>query len=178
LKRNGNLSWRIESIPKNHTGIGVKILRLQLRDEYTCFPHIDRWLKFAVRPGIEEPTLVTPFICRKYSFPCSVLSAGVRSSIRSLDLFFSTADFFPFTSLTSLRLHSVSITGDELEYLLSNSLALERLDLKDCREIVSLKILSVLQRIEELNLRLTKIHNFPCSVLSAGVRNSIRTISA
>jgi hypothetical protein len=88
LKRNGNLSWRIESIPKNHTGIGVKILRLQLRDEYTCFPHIDRWLKFAVRPGIEEPTLVTPFICRKYSFPCSVLSAGVRSSIRSLDLFF------------------------------------------------------------------------------------------
>jgi hypothetical protein len=88
LKRNRNLSRRIESIPKNHTGIGVKILRLQLRDEYTCFPHIDRWLKFAVRPGIEEPTLVTPFICRKYSFPCSVLSAGVRSSIRSLDLFF------------------------------------------------------------------------------------------
>jgi hypothetical protein len=153
-KHNGSLRRRIENILKKHSGIGVKILRLHLRNEYTCFPHINRWLKVAVTPGIEELTLVSPFIYKKYSFPCSVLSAGVRNSVQSLQLdscvFRATAELGPFRSLTILRLRSVCITGDELECLLSNSLALERLDLRDCDEIISLKIPSVLQQLRYL----------------------------
>jgi hypothetical protein len=152
-KHNGSLRRRIESILKDHSGIGVKILRLHLRNEYTCFPHLDRWLK-VVTPGIEEPTLVTPFVYKKYSFPWSVLSAGVRNSIQSLHLescvFPPTVELGPFRSLTSLHMRSVCITGDELECLLSNSLALERLDLRDCGEIISLKIPSVLQQLSYL----------------------------
>jgi hypothetical protein len=99
---------------------------------------------------IEELNLHLP----KHNLTCSVLSAGVRNSIRSLQLdsciFRPTAELGPLRSLTSLRLCSVCIMGDELECLLSNSLALERLDLKDCKEIVSLKIPSVLQQLSYL----------------------------
>ena len=53
----GNLSPRIDSILKNHSGIGLKILRLNLCRQYNSFRHIDRWLQFAVTAGIEELTL-------------------------------------------------------------------------------------------------------------------------
>jgi hypothetical protein len=47
----------------------------------------------------------------------------------------------------------VRITGEELECLLSNSLALEHLDIDRCKEIVLLKIPSVLQQLSYLEVR-------------------------
>jgi len=147
----GSLRCKINNILKNHSGIGLKILWLDLLDESSCFPYIDGWLKVAVTPGIEELNLRLP---EKHNFPCSVLSAGVGNSIRSLLLascaFRPTAELGPFRSLTILRLCSVCITGDELECLLSNSLALKHLHLTECNEIISLKIPSVLQQLSLL----------------------------
>lgn len=58
----------------------------------------------------------------------------------------------PLRSLTKLRLMHVHITGEELECLLSNSLALEHLDLSNCKEIIILKIPSVLQQLSCLRV--------------------------
>ena len=71
----GSLRHRIDSILRNHSGIGLKILGLHLSDQYDCFPYLDRWLHDAVTPGIEELSL-RPY--KKYSFPCSVLSGGLE----------------------------------------------------------------------------------------------------
>jgi hypothetical protein len=46
----------------------------------------------------------------------------------------------------------VCITGDELGFLLSHSLALERLELKCCNKIVRLKVPHLLQRLSYLEV--------------------------
>lgn len=74
----------IDGILRNHSGLGLKILKLELGG-ISCF-YLDNWLRVAVKPGIEELTLKP---CRSnpiYNFPCSLLSDGVRNSIRYLDL--------------------------------------------------------------------------------------------
>uniref|UniRef100_A0A0E0JPD3 Uncharacterized protein n=1 Tax=Oryza punctata TaxID=4537 RepID=A0A0E0JPD3_ORYPU len=147
-------SWRIDSILGNHSGIGVKILKLELFG--TAYRNLDNWLQVAVTPGIEELTLR---VCRleiRYNFPCALLSDGVRNSIRYLELGFCifrpTAELGPLGSLTKLHLQHVRITGDELECLLSNSLALEQLVLIQCKEIICLRIPCVLQRFSCLRV--------------------------
>ncbi|KAJ1264377.1 hypothetical protein BS78_09G258700 [Paspalum vaginatum] len=140
----------IDSIMRNHSGTGLKIFKLSL-DLYGDYHrhYVDSWLWLAVTPGIEELTLAHRN--RRYSFPCSLLSDGVRNSIRYLKLgfcaFHPTVELGPMRCLTSLYLHDVHVMGDELECLISNSLALEELDLYGCHEIVFLKIPCGLQRL-------------------------------
>ncbi|OEL15628.1 hypothetical protein BAE44_0023358, partial [Dichanthelium oligosanthes] len=126
-KHRVNLSTIIDSILRNHSVIGLKILRLNLYCQYSAFSYIDSWLQLAVTPGIEELNLR---LYKKYNFPCSLLSDGVRNSIRSIELncctFRPTAELGPLRRLTKC--------------LLSNSLALEQLDLFDCNKIIFLKI--------------------------------------
>ncbi|RLN33626.1 uncharacterized protein C2845_PM03G34580 [Panicum miliaceum] len=122
--------------------------------EYSTFSYADSWLQAAVTPGIENLNLM---LHKKYNFPCSpFLSDGVRKSIRDLQLhtcvFRPTSELGPLRRLTSLDLNSVRITGDELECLLFNSLALERLDLKCCKEIIFQKIPCVLQQLSHLTV--------------------------
>ncbi|RCV29427.1 hypothetical protein SETIT_6G012900v2 [Setaria italica] len=137
----------IDSIMRNHSGIRVKILKLQL---FTIACHnLDSWLQVGVTPGIEELTVVASIFNMNYNFPCSLLSNGSGNSIRSLHFgrcaFHPTAELCPLRSLTSLNLYFVHITGDELECLLSNSLVLERLVLSHCNELICLKIPCMLQ---------------------------------
>lgn len=140
------LKWNIDRILRNHSGTGLKTLELNLGAEDSTFPYIDSWLQVAVRPGIERLNL---FLYKKYNFSCLLFSDGVRNSIRDLQLdtcvFRPTPELGPLRRLTSLNLSSVRITGDESECLLSNSLALEQLELYSCKEIIFLKIPCVLQ---------------------------------
>uniref|UniRef100_A0A0A9B599 F-box domain-containing protein n=1 Tax=Arundo donax TaxID=35708 RepID=A0A0A9B599_ARUDO len=152
--RGGNFGHTIDRILRNHSGIGVKILNFELHG--IPYQNLDSWLQVALTPGIEELTLT---LCRskiKFDFPCSLLSDGTRNSIRSLELGFCafrpTAELGPLRSLTSMCLHYVRITGDELECLLSKSLALKQLDLSDCMEIICLKIPCVLQQFSCLRV--------------------------
>ncbi|VAH16764.1 hypothetical protein VPH35_008273 [Triticum aestivum] len=148
-----NFSRKIDSIIRNHSGFGLKRLKLDIFDDDRTLPYIDSWLQFAVTPGIEELTLV---LYKKYNFPCSLLSDGVRNSIRYLELrrsaFRPMAELGPLRSLTSLHLCSVRITGDEVGCFLSNSPALEQLELYDCKEIIFLKIPCMLQRLRCLSV--------------------------
>ncbi|KAF8685350.1 hypothetical protein HU200_043972 [Digitaria exilis] len=146
----------VDSVMRNHSGIGVKILELQ--PFFIAYHNLNSWLQVAVKPGIEELTLMLcDWIFRKtYKFPLSLFSDGVRSSIRCLELgfctFHPTAELGPLRSLTSLHLSSVRIRGDELQGLLSNSLALETLELDECHRIVCLIIPSKLQRFSRLRI--------------------------
>ncbi|CAL5009538.1 unnamed protein product [Urochloa decumbens] len=148
-----NLRCRVDNILRNHSGIGLKILDINLWHEKSCIPYIDSWLQLAVTPGIEEITLT---LCEEYNFPCSVLSDGARNSVRSLHLTNCTFRPMPelgtLRSLTTLKLWSVRITGDELERLLSNSPSMEHLRLQDCKEIIVLKIPSMLQQFSYLEV--------------------------
>ncbi|KAK3120852.1 hypothetical protein QOZ80_8BG0642620 [Eleusine coracana subsp. coracana] len=101
---------KIDHILSNHSGIGIKIFKLQLPGIFDACPYLDTWLQIAVKPGIEELTLE---LC---------------------------ADLGILKNLTRLSLYKVCISGEELECILSNSLALEQLYLKECKEIFYLKI--------------------------------------
>ncbi|XP_062192658.1 uncharacterized protein LOC133896151 [Phragmites australis] len=148
---------KIDRILRNHSGIGIKIFKLQLFGIFDACPYLDSWLQIAVKPGIEELTLELCSRCKiKYNVPCSLLSDGVRNSIRYLRLGFCafrpTAELGPLRNLTSLSLYLVRVSGEELECFLSNSHALEQLDLNDCKEIICLKIPCVLQQLSCLKV--------------------------
>uniref|UniRef100_A0A0E0D0W1 Uncharacterized protein n=1 Tax=Oryza meridionalis TaxID=40149 RepID=A0A0E0D0W1_9ORYZ len=108
----------VDHILTNHSGNGIKTLNLDIFDcpnLNTC--DLNNWLQNAIKPGIEEITLVLPLKHRKvYSFPCSLLFGGSGRSLRYLD-----------------------INGDELECLLANTIALKELELMKCSEIIFLK---------------------------------------
>ena len=132
----------VDQILRNHSGAGVKILKLLICDYYkinTC--HLNRWLENAITPGIEEVALMLSAKHRaKYEFPCSILLDGRGNSIRYLRLSCCTVrppfGFDCLRSLTKLHLSQVCITGDELGCLVSNSFALEELELKYCNELI------------------------------------------
>ncbi|XP_048527793.1 uncharacterized protein LOC125507167 [Triticum urartu] len=143
---------------------GVKTFNLLFYGPYNANTSycLDGWLQIAVAPGIEELSL-TLFSDSdqlldkaKYHFPCSLLSDGRGNSIRELKLvgcaFRPTVGIGCTRSLTSISLRFVHITRDELGFLLSKSLALERLDLNSCSEITSIKIPSLLQRLSYLKV--------------------------
>lgn len=170
-----NFSRIIDNILSKHSGIGVKIFKLDLLGIfYTCH-YLDNWLQIAVTPGIEELSLK---LCHgddiygddiygddmeEYNFPCTLLSDGVRNSIRDLQLslcaFHPTSELAgPLVNLTNLALSSVRISGDELECFLSNSPALKQLYLNDCKDIVCLKIPCVMLQLQHLEVsRLLKL---------------------
>uniref|UniRef100_A0A0A9GQP7 At1g61320/AtMIF1 LRR domain-containing protein n=1 Tax=Arundo donax TaxID=35708 RepID=A0A0A9GQP7_ARUDO len=155
--RQENFSLKIDHILRNHSGIGIKIFRLELYGIFDACDYLYSWLQVAVTPGIEELTLM---LCSrgkiKYNFPCSLLSDGVRNSLRYLKLSFCafrpSAKLGPLRNLTSMCLCSVRISGGELECFLSNAPALEKLNLYDCKEIICLKVPCVLQQLHCLKI--------------------------
>ncbi|KAJ1258123.1 hypothetical protein BS78_10G050000 [Paspalum vaginatum] len=157
LTYGGDLSHTVDSILRNHSGIGVKIFNFELYG--TDDRNVGNWLQVAVTPGIEGLTLrlLSSGQKIKYKFLCSLLRDGVRKSIRYLELafciFHPTAALGHLASLTSLQLICVRITGDELECLLTNSLALEQLVLTCCKEIICLRVPCALQRFSYLRVQ-------------------------
>jgi len=172
---------KVNSILKNHSGVGIKKLILEFVKCYDCndiINHLDSWLKITVTPQIEELTLICPewfpddpewfpddpewfpddkcSSMLRYKFPCSLLSNGRGNSIQYLDLeccaFQSTAHLGPLGSLTRLHLCHVCMTEDELGCFLSSSLVLERLELIDCYEIICLKIPGFLYHLSYLHV--------------------------
>ncbi|TVU27252.1 hypothetical protein EJB05_29850, partial [Eragrostis curvula] len=151
-----DFSSKVDEILKKHSGIGVKKLKIMLKDynvKDSCY--LDSWLQIAVTPGIEELALTLPMEAN-YNFPYSVISNGSGDSIRYICLawcsFHPRAEFGWLRSLTRLHLRSVYITGDELECLLSNSFALERLEIRYCDGIVCLKIPCMLEQLSHIKV--------------------------
>ncbi|XP_052152465.1 putative F-box/FBD/LRR-repeat protein At5g56810 isoform X1 [Oryza glaberrima] len=161
LKRNAfgeNFHGKIGRILRNHSGISLKTFQLDYSGMcgFDGTSYLDSWLQIALKPEIEELTLFLPETNRQYSFPCSLLSDGVRDSLRYIKLrccaLHPTPELGPLRSLSSMHLLYVSITWAELECLLSNSLALEHLELNHCKGIICLKIPCTLQQLSSLNV--------------------------
>jgi hypothetical protein len=162
---------RVGNILQKHSGVGVKTLNLEFYGPYNANTSycLDSWLQIAVTPGIEELTLLLSsnivelpnldsdqFSYKaNYNFPCTILSDGIRNSIRELDIvgsaFRPTEGIGRMGNLKILSLCFVHITGDELGFLLSNSFSLELLELSCCSEIIFIKIPS-LQRLSSLKV--------------------------
>ncbi|XBH92827.1 hypothetical protein VPH35_083875 [Triticum aestivum] len=122
---------RVEHIMKKHLG-GVKAFKLRYCGSFFNKSYLNRF---------------------NYDFPCSVLLNGSGKSIRHLYL--NRCAFHPTAGLgclTRLQLYQVHITGDELGHLLSNSLAMEDLNLNRCDNIICLKIPSLLHRFNCLTV--------------------------
>ncbi|WVZ99656.1 hypothetical protein U9M48_044919 [Paspalum notatum var. saurae] len=118
------------------------------------YSDVNSWLEIAVTPQLQELTLLLHSYKVEYSFSCSLLSKGRGNSIRHLSLdccaFNITVGLDCLKTLTSLRLHYVHITRDKLRCLLSSFVALEKLELSNCRAIVCLMIPCLLQRLSSL----------------------------
>ena len=149
IEKARDFTSKVDYILEKHSGIGLKVLKLQIASVYDVkdcchLDHLDSWLQIAVKPGIEELNLCLPRLKAKYNFPCSLLSNGTGDSLRHLLLsycnFHPTVELGCLRSLTRLQLSMVHITGYEIECLLSNSFALEQLELKHCSDIICLKI--------------------------------------
>ncbi|BAF15011.1 putative F-box/FBD/LRR-repeat protein At5g56810 isoform X2 [Oryza sativa Japonica Group] len=161
LKRNAfgeNFHGKIGRILRNHSGISLKTFQLDYSGMcgFDGTSYLDSWLQIALKPEIEELTLFLPETNKQYSFPCSLLSDGVRDSLRYIKLrccaLHPTPELGPLRNLSNLHLLYVSITWAELECLLSNSLALEHLELNHCKGIICLKIPCTLQQLSSLNV--------------------------
>ncbi|CAN6269501.1 unnamed protein product [Urochloa humidicola] len=152
-KKGQDFTSRVDHILRNHSGSGVKVLKLVVPNYCnlnTC--NLNDWLRNAITPGIEEVALLLPANFREvYNFPCSILHNGCGNSIRDLHLTYCAlrpmVGFDCLRSLTKLDLHKVHITGDELGCLISNSFALEELKLGSCNELICLKIPFWLERL-------------------------------
>ncbi|XP_052155068.1 FBD-associated F-box protein At1g66310-like [Oryza glaberrima] len=155
----GDLTSKIDWILKNHSGIGIKKLIVQVGSVYSrdsChLAHLDSWLQCAVKPGIEELIVNLSSMNAKYNFPCELLSSGTGDSLRYIYL--ASCNFHPtvrigcLKSLTRLQLCMVNITENELRCLLSISLGLERLELRHCSTLKCLKV-PCLQRLSYLDV--------------------------
>ena len=156
-ERAKNVLDRVHNILQNHSGIGVKTLKLNLcacRNVITAY-YVESWLKRFVKPGIMELAVKLPSDL-DYNFSCSLFSNEATSSLQ--DLFLSSCDFRQtsitdcWRSLTSVRLRSVRITEEEFGCFLSSTFALEKLWLWSCDEMVILKIPSLLQQLSFLEV--------------------------
>ena len=161
LKINGhgeNFHHKIGRIIRKHSGISLKTFNLDYSGMcgYNGSRYYDRWVQIALKPGIEKLTLWLPATKKIYNFPCSDLSDGVRNSLQYLKLrsvaLHPTVELGPLRSLTSLHFSNVTISWDELECLLCNSLALEQLEIISCAEIACLKVPSSLKRLSSLTV--------------------------
>jgi hypothetical protein len=109
----------------------VKALELDFYGPYNTksYNRLNSWLQIAMTEIMEELTLLLLSDKSKYDFPSSLLSDRAE-----------------------LELYEVRITGDELGRLLSNSFALEKLNLTYCHDIIRLEIPSLMQRLSYLEV--------------------------
>ncbi|GJM94073.1 hypothetical protein PR202_ga10687 [Eleusine coracana subsp. coracana] len=156
---------RIDDVLRNRAGVWVKRLKFELLFfQKVPFHCVNHWLD-AATPRIEELTLKVPQDDKtKYTFPCELFSDENGFSIQSLCL--SICAFHPvqgscsFGSLKRVNFSWVRITTKESMLFLSNSLALEHLELSYCHEIACLRIPCTLQLFNYLWVR-------RCSMLQA-----------
>ncbi|KAM0867684.1 hypothetical protein ACQ4PT_041826 [Festuca glaucescens] len=180
--RNGTVGWnvirdythKIDCVLANHSGAGVRKFKLEYYapcDAVSCH-QLNSWLKMAVTPGIEELDFTLFSKEAPFDFPCKLLSDQSQHSIQHLRLL--NCGLHPtfqlgLRSLKMLQMCTVRITDDELGCLLSNSFALEHLQLLHCDDIIHLEIPSLLQRLKFLEV-------FECSNLHV-IENKAPNIS-
>lgn len=152
---------RINCILENHSGTGVKTLKLQvsLCGGVITANLLDIWLQASVKSGIVELHLDLPRInSLPFNLSCSLISSAA-SSLHSLSLTFCAFHPTPTIGLRNLknvRLALVHITEEELGCLFSCTTSLEKFEVFWCHDFTSLKIPSHLQKLSFLRVFLCR----------------------
>ncbi|TVU43584.1 hypothetical protein EJB05_10064, partial [Eragrostis curvula] len=112
----------VDNILKNHSGIGIKSLKFDfgVGNDKEFLDHLDSWLQSVIKPGIQELELYMPLGYTLYNFPVSLLSGGTGASLRSFVLI--NCKFQPSSCI------------------LSNTPALETLDVRGCFKLIRIRI--------------------------------------
>ena len=155
-EREKNFIDRIDHIIRNHSGVGVKTLILDVSHcgKVITAQHLDIWLQAIISSGILKIYVeLPPHYSPEYNLPCSLLSCA-GSSLQSISLF--SCAFHPtlrigyLKSLKGVYLNHVHTTGEELGCLFSSTASLEYIHLTSCNEITFLNIPSHLQALSIL----------------------------
>ncbi|KAJ4954636.1 hypothetical protein NE237_011419 [Protea cynaroides] len=140
----------------------VDVFRVQFYLGQESAHHLDRWTAYAAEKGVQELVLDLD-MCNKYlleddlyNFPCWLFPQDKEPHIKHLFLnsciLRLPPDFRALSSLLVLSLENVLISEEDILYILSNSLLLESLKVKNCPSLVSLKIDGPCPQLKHLSI--------------------------
>lgn len=132
-------------------------------------PHLDQWISFAIRMGVENIDLDLSASCifmvdhssstasEEYELPTQLLAAaGKKCCVKHLQLtscsLISPPDSYSLTSLITIQLENVNVSDEQLESFLSSCLFLEGLSLHLCNHLVELDFVAPNLRLKRLSV--------------------------
>ncbi|XP_059658905.1 F-box/FBD/LRR-repeat protein At4g00160-like [Cornus florida] len=140
------LSW-VNQVLKSYNGLSVDEFRVKFDLDESCSFDVDNWVNFAIEKRVKRLKLELSEIWGNstgYNFPDT---GRITSHLHSLSLGLTY-----WNSLTDLRLAHVNITGQVLEYFLSNCTFLEQLSVQKSDDLVNLKVPNTSLKLKRLEI--------------------------
>ncbi|XP_059667028.1 F-box/FBD/LRR-repeat protein At4g26340-like isoform X2 [Cornus florida] len=133
VERRLYLNW-VNQVLKSYNGTSLDEFRVLFDlDDESCKFDIDNWVNFAIEKRVKRLELDLS--------PCSGIS------VHSLSLGFTSCN-----SLTNLLLTNVNVTGQVLEYFLTNCPFLEQLSVSGSNSLVNLKVPDLALKLKRLGI--------------------------
>ncbi|OEL26799.1 hypothetical protein BAE44_0012183, partial [Dichanthelium oligosanthes] len=162
---------RVDTVLRQHSGVEIEHMELKrvLHNEHAN--HIDRWINFAVASKTKELIIdlnggyklllsrdMSLGIYRNrgepHNIPPQLFGADNGPYLQRLELtsvsLHLPADFKGFLNLKKLTLVDVSITNEDVQYMLSRCNLLEFLEIAYCRKVTSLRMSQPLNHLKHL----------------------------
>ncbi|XP_059657281.1 F-box/LRR-repeat protein At2g42730-like isoform X3 [Cornus florida] len=139
------LSW-VNQVLKLYNGPSIDQFRVQFDLDESCRFDIDNWVNFAIEKRVKRLELDFPVSWGStgYNFPDT---GRITNHLHSLSLGFTICN-----SLTNLLLAHVNVTGQVLEYFLTNCPFLEQLSVEASDCLVNLKVPNVSIKLKCLEI--------------------------
>ncbi|XP_077223962.1 F-box/LRR-repeat protein 25-like [Tasmannia lanceolata] len=177
--------WRVRFVDFVHRSLlcykSDRITRFCLRFHYNpeYYPHINQWLNFAIKRGVQELDLDflwggnyrnhKPAGCRPFELPNYFFSYQSLIILRLRYCTINPLDFTIFASLKSLSLVRIRLSSELLVQVLGSCSALKILHLENCLGMTSLNIVTQSLQLESLSI--TDWKNSPLSEVQIRVPN-------
>uniref|UniRef100_A0A0E0KWR7 F-box domain-containing protein n=1 Tax=Oryza punctata TaxID=4537 RepID=A0A0E0KWR7_ORYPU len=171
VPRDEEFITRVDTVLRQHNGMGVERMKIKFRLHSKHADHIDRWVNFAIASktkdfvidlsGYAKTAFFRDLSCGKrtvreepYNLPLQLFSPNYGSCLRCLELTTVSlqlpTDFKGFFNLKILSLVDVSITDEHVQCMLSKCNLLEFLEIAYCRMVTSIRMLHPLNQLKHL----------------------------
>lgn len=149
VERRKYVNW-VNDVVERHTGSNVQHVRLSFDLDYKFSSHIDKWIQFAMKKGVQ--VLELDFLDRGtlfrgsgtcYAFSHEVLGVKTGSASRPVCCDNPTLHpniYISFKTLRVLHFKAVAVNGGVLEYFLSNCPLLEQLSVFNSPNLAKLRV--------------------------------------
>ncbi|XP_050114347.1 disease resistance protein Roq1-like isoform X2 [Malus sylvestris] len=154
------VNW-VDHVLDQHRGQCIDRFRVCFFLQRDFAGSIDKWIQFAMEKRVQilELELLTDsivFLDDNYTFPHKLLlgpeeQKGLFSNLPSLHP--GGYSIAPFESLRVVRFQHVGVTGETLEFLLSNCPVLERLSLSFAKDLVKLRVTGTSMALKYLEVK-------------------------